>query len=239
MTLTEPAEILKAFSAGFFLSDSANSENHSAVVSEVENCLAENIGANIGFVPEISVQELEEEFANSKKTKAPGPDGFSPLWLECSFNIIKSHILAIFNRCLKFQYFPRDWKIASVLILKKANKASYNLVSSFRPISILNALAKLFEKILLARLKAIASENNWFSTNQHGFCSGKSTETATLSLISFLEKRKAANLYLCVAFLDIKSAFDAAWHPAILRSLMKKGCPLYLIKILSSFLKDR
>ena len=46
VTLTEPAEILKAFSAGFFLSDSANSENHSAVVSEVENCLAKNIGAN-------------------------------------------------------------------------------------------------------------------------------------------------------------------------------------------------
>ena len=80
-----------------------------------------------------------------------------------------------------------------MLILKKANKAVYNLVSSFRPISILNALSKIFEKIILVRLKVLAAEQNWFSENQHGFCAGKSTETATLSLVSTIEKRKGGS----------------------------------------------
>ena len=235
VSLTEPAEILKAFSSGFFPSAVSDSEQHTSVVSEVSNSLAELTSP----FPEISLKELEEVFSISKKTKSPGQDGFSPLWLATSFELIKNHILAIFNHCLKFNYFPRNWKVAAVLILKKANKAVYNLVSSFRPISILNALSKLFEKIILARLNVLAAEQNWFSENQHGFCAGKSTETATLSLVSTLEKRKAANLFSCVAFLDIKSAFDAAWHPAILHSLLKKGCPLYLVKILRSFLRDR
>jgi hypothetical protein len=122
VTYTEPLDILKAFSAGFFPTESVNSEGHSAVLREVENCLKEHTDA----FPEISVKEIEEVFPNLKKTKAPGTDGFSPLWLALSFNFIKSHILAIFNTCLKLHYFPRDWKVASVLIFKKANKASYN-----------------------------------------------------------------------------------------------------------------
>ena len=43
----------------------------------------------------------------------------------------------------------------------------------------------------------------------------------------------------CCAFLDIKSAFDAAWHPKILSGLIKKKCPLSLVKLIQSFLKSR
>jgi hypothetical protein len=41
------------------------------------------------------------------------------------------------------------------------------------------------------------------------------------------------------AFLDIKSAFDSAWHPAIIAALSKRSCPAYLTKIVSSFLSNR
>jgi hypothetical protein len=41
------------------------------------------------------------------------------------------------------------------------------------------------------------------------------------------------------AFLDIKSAFDSAWNPAIIAALHKRSCPQYLLKIVSSFLADR
>ncbi len=41
------------------------------------------------------------------------------------------------------------------------------------------------------------------------------------------------------AFLDIKSAFDAAWHPAIISALDSRKCPRYLTQIILSFLSDR
>ena len=41
------------------------------------------------------------------------------------------------------------------------------------------------------------------------------------------------------AFLDIKSAFDAAWHPAVLAALIRRGCPAYLVKLVASFLSNR
>ena len=40
-------------------------------------------------------------------------------------------------------------------------------------------------------------------------------------------------------FIDIASAFDRAWAPAIVESLLRKSCPLYLVKIIDNFLDER
>ena len=145
----------------------------------------------------------------------------------------------MFNACLPFSYFPKQWRCAKVLILKKHNKSNYSSPSSFRPISILNALSKLFEKILLSRLSSLAEKHEWFSPAQHGFRKGKSSESAALSLTSRIEGNRKRKLATCCAFLDIQSAFDAAWRPAVIKGLIAKGCPLYLVKVIASFLSDR
>lgn len=48
-----------------------------------------------------------------------------------------------------------------------------------------------------------------------------------------------AKQFAACAFLDIKSAFDAAWHPAILAALVDRNCPQYLVRIVSNFLENR
>ena len=57
-------------------------------------------------------------------------------------------LFKLFNKCLELNYNPKQWKVAKVKVLKKPNKESYKSVKSFRPISILNSLGKVFEKIL-------------------------------------------------------------------------------------------
>jgi hypothetical protein len=39
--------------------------------------------------------------------------------------------------------------------------------------------------------------------------------------------------------LDIKSAFDYAWSPAILSAMINKGCPMYLVRTIKDFLRER
>jgi hypothetical protein len=46
-------------------------------------------------------------------------------------------------------------------------------------------------------------------------------------------------MVVAAAFLDIKSAFNSAWHPAIIAALSSRGCPTYLVNIISNFLKNR
>ncbi len=127
----------------------------------------------------------------TKSTKSPGPDGISSVWLSHSFDLIKFHLVALFSACFTLSHFPNN---ASIIILKTNNKANYSHPSCFRPISILNAFSKLLEKIILVKLKHLATAHKWFSPNQHGFRSGFSTETATLSraLSKVIEKRKSS-----------------------------------------------
>nr|CAH0106964.1 unnamed protein product [Daphnia galeata] len=75
--------------------------------------------------------------------------------------------------------------------------------------------------------------------NQHGFTQGRSTETAAHSLISFCDEGRDAKCVTACAFLDIKNAFDAAWHPAIISALAVRNCPRYLVQLVFDFLSNR
>lgn len=185
----------------------------------------------VAFKNYITLFELRSAFSCLKDTNSPGPDGFSVSWLKISFELICHPLLAIFNSyCLSIGYFPLIWRIANVLTLKKE-----------KTISILCVLSKLFEQIIHARLKTPSQKANmyWFSDNQHGFCAGKSTETAGSALAGLVEANLKKRIFTTCSFLDIKSAFDSAWHPAILENLRRKNCPSYLITIIASFLYQK
>ncbi len=110
-------------------------------------------------------------------------------------------------------------------------------MNSFRPISVLPAMSKLFENFLLNRLQQLASIGNWIHSNQHGFQPKRSTESALHSLVSEIEKgfeKKRA-----CAEIDIKSAFDTTWAPAILSAWIARKCPIFLVKIIRDFLTNR
>ena len=85
-------------------------------------------------------------------------------------------------------HYPKIWKVAKVTVLKKPNKASYKVIKSFRLISVLNILGKMFEKIIHDRLTWIAEKQNCFGDNQHGFSEGRSTETAMHTLANIVEE---------------------------------------------------
>jgi ribonuclease HI len=95
------------------------------------------------------------------------------------------------------------------------------------------------EKIINNRIRWLSEKFLWFSPSQHGFRQHRSTTTALSTFVSDIENGFNAHLPTVCILLDIKGAFDNAWHPAVINSLVKKGCPGYLVKLIDSFLKDR
>jgi hypothetical protein len=77
----------------------------------------------------------------------------------------------------------------------------------------------------LGRLNWHARDCDWLSEEQHGFLAGKSTETATHSLTSFVENGFSVKHFSAAAFLDIKSAFDSAWPMPLLVLCIKDLAP--------------
>jgi hypothetical protein len=85
-----------------------------------------------------------------KPRKGSGPDGIQNIiWQHLPRSVFK-FIAKIFNRSLELNYFPAQWKVAKIIILPKPGK-DHTSPLNYRPISLLNSLGKLFEKIILKR----------------------------------------------------------------------------------------
>jgi hypothetical protein len=78
--------------------------------------------------------------------------------------------------------FPERLKYATIVpVYKKGDK---NIVTNYRPISILKSVNKIFEKVMYSTLLKHLSDNSILSNHQIGFRVNQGTENAIFKLIS-------------------------------------------------------
>lgn len=124
-----------------------------------------NEGPNIDGIIRTSLQEITEII---KSTKSPGLDNVSNILLKNRPLKVLGLLVIIFNRCIELNYFPTQFKIAKVIPIPKVNKPKHD-PKSYRPISLLSNVGKLFERIIYKRLNDFASENELTTNEQFGF----------------------------------------------------------------------
>lgn len=186
----------------------------------------------------VTTEELKSAIRFSRNMKAPGFDGL--------FNIVLKHlgpnahslIVEIFNSCLELSYFPSAWKLSKVVPIHKPGKDP-TLASSYRPISLLSSLSKLFEKCIYSRLLEHAEDNNILLEEQFGFRRGRSTIHQLQRVTNLVRRNKAVSKSTAMAFLDIEKAFDNVWHDALTHKLLRYNFPTYLVKIIANYLSER
>ena len=83
-------------------------------------------------------------------------------------------IASIFNAILRLQHFPKAWKISLITLIPKPGKPIYE-TTSYRPISLLPTLSKLFERMLMNRLLPLLEEFKTLPDHQFGFRKQHST----------------------------------------------------------------
>lgn len=170
--------------------------------------------------------------------KAPGIDGIQNILLK---NLPKKAIVLltlIFNGCLKIGYFPSCFKCAKIVPVLKPNKDPCQPVS-YRPISLLSCLGKIFEGIILNRISTFINQNNIIIAEQFGFRSGHSTIHQVCRINNFISQNKSIKKSTGLVLLDIEKAFDTVWHDGLLFKLKKFGFSTSIIKLINSFLSKR
>lgn len=186
------------------------------------------------FTPK-EIQMVITKEINPKK--APGYDLISGKILQ---NLTKKTIMAIthiFNAILTYAHFPNQWKVAEIIMILKPGKDPKEL-NSYRPISLLPIVSKLFEKMLLHRLEPIIEEANLIPKHQFGFRGKHGTIEQTHRLVKQISNDLENKRYCSAAFLDISQAFDKVWHTGLLYKL-KKNIPYQYYLIIKSYLTDR
>ena len=157
--------------------------------------------------------------------------------LKASCSVIAPFLEILFNLCLAKGVFPDQFKIAKVIPLHKGgDKLDKN---SYRPISLLPALEKLFEKIISVRLLAYFNDHDLFSKYQFGFREGFTTEFAILDIYEKLLNNLDKGSITCSIFLDLAKAFDSVSHSILIRKLEKYGIQGKALSLFVSYLEER
>ena len=124
--------------------------------------------------------------------------------------------------------------IAVTPVFKKGVKSDLN---NYRPISVISAVSKVFEKIVYDQLCQYLNDNKLLSSCQSGFRSLHSTLTALLEATNSWSVN-TDNLN-GVVFIDLKKAFDTIDHEIILRKLSYFGADQAAITWFQSCLSNR
>ena len=189
---------------------------------------------------EINVLEITKTLQKCRNRSAPGEDQISYLILKNLDRENLSNIALIYNSCLKTGYFSNAWKQAKVVMLPKPGK-DLTKPTSYRPISLLPAMGKIFERIVASRLSAFLEKVDYFDENQAGFRKKRSTVDQLFKLSQSVSTALKKHKKAVGVFLDVEKAFDAVWLEGLKYKLGRPeiGIPTKMTRLLSSFLTNR
>lgn len=159
-TVSEPSSIAEAFSQHFSTIGSSLSYSYSNCPTTPSRC-----GGSFSFRT-ITPTDVKQVIDNLNSGCSAGPDG-----LEIKFFKLASHVLSfplsdLFNLSLTTCKVPSSWKCARVIPLHKGGDSSD--INNYKPISIINTITKIFEKLIFNELSAYLNDHNLLSAYRSG-----------------------------------------------------------------------
>ena len=171
------------------------------------------------------------------KNKATLDTKIGPLKIANSNFMFTDAIAKVVTASFQEGVFPQQLKLARVVpVFKSGSKCDE---SNYRPISLLHAFSKIFEKLMHNRVTQFMENNKSLHDMQFGFRAGRSCEhallTATNSILHSLNKNQVSLLLL----IDFSKAFDMVEHSILIKKLANYGIRGNTLEWFKSYLSDR
>jgi hypothetical protein len=182
---------------------------------------------------------VEPLLRKAASRSAPGQSGHTWTLLKWAWEADSERIVSLFEACLKAGHHPRLWKEAVVCVIPKPKRSDYTLAKNFRPISLLECLGKLLEKVVAKLIYRDMSKHALVPTTQFGGRNASSTLDAGLTLLHDIQAAHQAGLRSGILLFDIQGFFDNINHERLIQTFSDLGFAPELVMWCRSFLKDR
>ena len=185
----------------------------------------------------ITLEKLKKAIADNDSIKGTGTDGIPPVLFKKLGPKALDRLLRIFKASYLMGLHPEKWLEIKAIFIPKPGKGNYSTPRSFRPISLMQFMMKIMERVMLF----IIREQTGFQLheNQHGFVDGKSCDSNLTAWVNTIEKGFVDWAFTLGVYIDIKGAFDNATNEGIRRMMEKKGCSQDIINWFMDFLENR
>ncbi|XP_020262570.1 uncharacterized protein LOC109838550 [Asparagus officinalis] len=213
----EQEEISKAFHD--YYSNLFGQANNSNMTVNWECLYPDQLPSLSSLEDTFSETEIKHVVFSMNPNKSPGPDGFSFLFYQTFWELIKSDLVDIMNF---FGQHPSSLqRVNKVLITLIPKTTSSPTARDYRPISLINCIFKIFTKILANRLAPIMKD--LVAPTQSAFQEGKSTLDSVLianEMIHFCSKKKKE---VAMFKIDFAKAFDSISWSFLINLLKARG----------------
>ena len=143
----------------------------------------------------------------------------------------------IVNCSLLTSVFPTAWKKAAVIPLVK--EGDHEIPNNNRPVSLLVAVSKICEHVVLNQLTQYMINKKNFTKHQSGNRKLYSTETLNIfvtdTILESIDRKEVTALVL----LDLSKAFDSIDNVMLFRKLQSIGVSRFAMDWFKSYLSDR
>ena len=218
----------------FFAQQCTDVVTNSSIPTD-QNFLTNNRLSNINF----NTEDIKNIIDKLDPNKAHGHDGISIRMIQLSCQSVIKPLFLIYKNCIECSSFPVEWKKGCIIPIHK--KGDKQLVSNYRPISLLPIFSKIFERILFNNLFKYLDQHALLNPNQSGFRPGDSCIHQLISITHDIYENFDSNPTQEVRglFLDISKAFDRVWHLGLLYKIKNFGINGKFFDLIESFLSER
>ena len=203
------------------------------LIDRIANSLNDDI-----YNDSFKIHEIENAIDALPTDKACGIDYVHNQFLKHLPYSKKIQLLGIFNKIWMSGEVPDEWKIGLIYPILKDGKDP-QLVSSYRPITLLSCIGKLMEKMVHDRLVYIIETKKFLRDTQYGFRCRKGTIDPIISLEHQIRKGLVNKKVTIVVFFDLKAAFDTVDHMILLKTLAQLNIGGRMLTWIISYLSNR
>ena len=189
--------------------------------STLENDLPYGNDQQLCLNSPITMEEVRKVICKAKKNKAMGCDNL-PNEVFKNDDSIKL-LTKLFNMCYEHHLIPEVWRKAIIKPIPKGNSSNPREPTSYRGISVLCCVYKLFSAVINNRLTYYLEQNELLADEQNGFRKARACIDHMFVLSSIVRNRKVKGEDTFVCFIDFKKAFDYIDRECLLYKLLKLG----------------
>ena len=198
-----------------------------------------HLGESFDFIAVVTVDEVRRLIA-SMPSKSSSVDFIPTSLLKLCPSVFSELIARLANLSFSEGTFPAKFKAAAVTPLLKKPSLDPDNPSSYRPISNLNNISKIIERLFLSRLYPHVTSSPNFNHLQSAYRPHHSTETALLHTFNNILSSADRSQPTLLVSLDLSAAFDTIDHSTLLSRLSTSfGVNGTALAWLTSYLTNR